>query len=190
MTDAVTIVNLALMKLGKSTIVSLSDPTDEAEKANMAYTETRQRLLTEAEWPFAVKRQELGQLSIDPVSDFSYAYQLPTDCLKVLTINEFHPGTYPYRIEGRTLWTSAESIELRYIADITNTAFFSPPFRRAFIDQLAYDLSFYFRADKGLTQFLAEQAMRSKQDAIGIDTQQGSARAIYDRTLIDVRDEY
>lgn len=188
--DIVTLCNLALMKLGKSTIVSLSDPTDEAEKVNMAQGETRRRLLIEGPWPFAIKRQELAMLTgEDTHDDFVYKYQLPTDCLKVLNVNAVDVAPYlnEYRVEGRKLLANDSTIEVRYIFDNDNESQWSPGFTRAFIDQLAYDLSFYFRADKSLTQLLAEQAQRSKLDAISIDTQQGTSQQIYDSSIIDVR---
>jgi len=59
-TNAEAICNSALLKIGASTIVSLSDSSVEAEACNEQYTKLRDELLRSHPWNFAMKRVFLG----------------------------------------------------------------------------------------------------------------------------------
>ena len=66
------------------------------------------------------KRVQLAANSVAPVIEYTYAYALPSDCLRVLKI---HNGTtdsiktaLDYKLEGRNVVTDESTVYLIYIA--------------------------------------------------------------------------
>lgn len=58
------------------------------------------------------------QLTKAPAFDFSYQVTLPAACLRVLRVEEVRG--IDYRIEGRTIVSNSNSIDLKYIYDVTD----------------------------------------------------------------------
>lgn len=86
---AVQICNLALSRLGNSsTITSLTDTTlVEAIQANLIYATTRDALLREYPWRFAVMSAQLLAEAYDLAQTrFLHVYYYPDDCLRVLRV--------------------------------------------------------------------------------------------------------
>lgn len=187
MTSKVELCNIALLKLGKSTITALSDNTEEGRRCSLLFDEMRNEVLMEGAWSFAIKRAELGLLSETPEYGFDYKHQLPTDCLRVIEINEDVPGTYDYRIEGREILSDLNSIKIRYLSDEEDTATWDPAFKRAFILRMAAEMSYGFRADKQLTQGLFQQYQQAVEMGLSQDGKQGSSETIVSPDLLEIR---
>lgn len=188
MSDAVTLVNRALIRLGKATITSLTDNVSTATYANLLYDEVRQMVLSEGAWNFAVKRTDvLAPLSDSPEFGFSYKFQLPTDCLYVLRINEASPGAVDYVVEGRTLHINSTTLYLRYISDHQNEAEWSPGFNTAFSKAMALELAQALRADKRLVEQIQEEYMVAVQKGLATDNQQDTPDQLQSSDLHDVR---
>jgi hypothetical protein len=187
-TNKTELVNMSLTKLGKSRLTSFdSDTSEEAVVARLLFDELRDQVTEEGPWTFAVKRAELGLLSSTPEYEFLYEHQLPTDCLRVLEIDESIPGNLIHRVEGRKLLSDETSIEITYLSQVTDVSQWSAGFKRAFILRLAAEMSYAFRADKALTQGLYEQYQDSIQRGLATDGKQGSNQTISSSDLIEVR---
>lgn len=133
----VTICNSALNKLGASTILSLDDNTREAKLCKRQYPLVRNRLLRSHPWNFAIARVELAETTGDPLFEFTNSFQLPTDCLRVLGIDNNDIGDIKFKIEGRLLLVNTTSVKIKYITNnITPSNFDSN-----FVEILAYDLA-------------------------------------------------
>jgi hypothetical protein len=158
MATSVEIVNSALTKLGAKRIASLSDNQKEAREMNAIYTLRRDFLLRAYNWSFAMTRTSLEALSDAPAWGYALQYPLPTDCLRVVQVNDIWqvpglsdamggPDSEPYKIEGRTIVTDFTApLYLRYVARVTNTG----DFDAAFCETLACDLA--FNACEAITQ--------------------------------------
>jgi hypothetical protein len=120
------ICNSALAKLGADRIVSLAADNHRARLMQEQYEKIRDDLLYSHPWNFAVKRVELAPLVDAPIFDFSYQFQLPTDCLRV--IGSDLPKEAEWKIEGRLLLANYDSIKIQYIAQETDTSKFTPGF--------------------------------------------------------------
>lgn len=150
MASSVQIVNSALTKLGARRITSLSDNTKEAREMNAIYELRRDALLRAYNWSFAMKRASLPALVDAPNWGYALAYQLPTDCLRVVQVNDTWvipgladyiggPDAAPYKIEGRTIVTDwSAPLKVRYIYRVTNSAEHDALFDEAFASDLAY----------------------------------------------------
>lgn len=106
-----------------------------------------------------MKRAILSALSEAPDWGYSLQYQLPSDCLRVVQVNDFYvipgfgdfigagPDEEPYKIEGGKILTDFTApLKIRYLRRITN----SGDFDACFVEVFAYDLA--FEACEAITQ--------------------------------------
>ena len=101
-TSVVQIVNNALVRIGANSITALTENSEAARAANVIYEQVRDATIRDHVWNFAVKRVQLAQDTETPAFEYSYQYALPSDCLRVLQMQE---KTMVYKIEGRKLLT-------------------------------------------------------------------------------------
>lgn len=73
--------------------------------------------------------------------DFTYRIALPTDCLRVLFVNETTSGD-DWRVEGRYLVTDDADNDIRYIFDVTDYTVMDIQFYEALAHYLAWDICF------------------------------------------------
>lgn len=139
MTSVVGIVNSGLIKLGADPITSLADDSAEARAANAQYEKLRDEVLRAHPWNFAIARQRLARLSDAPVFGFSHQYQMPSDCLRVLGMNE---GRSRFEIEGRKLLTDEDSADVVYVRRVTDPNEFDAMFCEALAYRIAADLAY------------------------------------------------
>ena len=137
--SAVDVCNSALQKCGVSSIMSLTDPTREARSCALAFDSNRRAELRKRNWNFAIKRKILGPDSAAPAFDYAYAFQLPSDCLKVIVPKD---SSLDWVIEGRTILTNYGNgvLNLRYVADITDVTQWDSTFYDVFACSLALDV--------------------------------------------------
>lgn len=143
MASIVGICNSALIKLGASTIMSLTEGSKNANLANEQFDKLRDELLRSHNWNFATARAKLAQLSDAPAFEFDYGYQLPADWLRTVSVhdNDAGLGAVVYKIEGRVLLSGASDIYLRYIRRITDPNDMDAAFRETMAWKLATDLA-------------------------------------------------
>ena len=165
MSSETDVVNVALRLIGAKTIVSLTDGSDNASVVEDIYTETRDDLLSSHPWNFAIKRVQLARISTAPAFEFDYAYALPSDWLRTVSVhdNDAGHGTVLYRSEQVTgqkaLVSSSDSVYLRYVSMVTDTNLMPPDFRRALALSLARDLSIPLASSNTMyEQFTRESA--------------------------------
>ncbi len=172
------VVNVSLRRIGASPIVSLTDGSKSANAANSLYSEVRDDLLRSHPWNFATKRVKLAQSSTTPVFEFDYAYPLPSDWLRTVSVHDSDSGygSVLYRMEQnagvRSLLAASNQLWLRYIATVTDPNLMPPDFRTALEDSLARDLSIPLTSSNKLQDTMARRADRSiararSADAVG-----------------------
>lgn len=165
MASEVGIINVALRKLGASTITSRTDDTAEAIAANGQFDDLRDTLLRGHPWNFAIRRVQLAQSANTPASEFDYQYPIPTDYLRTLVVSDSDVGktTIDYRIgshssDGTVILSDADQIFLTYVAQITDPNEMPPDFRRALSLALAVDLCVTLTNSATLMERIAEEA--------------------------------
>lgn len=138
------ILNLAMAKIGGPNITAIDDGTEAANVLNRIYTSCLEAELGAHPWTFATTRALLPADAVAPLFDWSYAYPLPADYLKLVALGDswmFYrvPGTDAgYAVEGRAILTDVASpLKLRYVKRLTNCGLFSPGFVQAFACRLA-----------------------------------------------------
>lgn len=174
MASSVEIVNSALTKLGAKRIMDLSDTQKEAREMNAIFELRRDYLLRTYNWSFAMKRASLSALVTTPEWGYTLEYQLPTDCLRVVQVNDYwdvpgyadylnSPDEEMYRIEGRTIRTNLGApLKLRYLRKVTNSGEFDAAFNEVFACDLAFNCA------EALTQSNSkkESAREDRREAV------------------------
>ena len=119
MASQVQVCNLANLRLGEAPITSMTD----GSKAAVAYSNNWDTILDivlrDHPWNFATKRVQLSQLDTVPTWGYSYAYQLPGDCLRVLGLaasddDDVDP-TLIFKVEAGQLLTNETAAYIKYI---------------------------------------------------------------------------
>lgn len=127
----VSICNIALRELHATKITSLSEASLEATTCALYYEIARNFVLVAAPWNFAIKRTGVqAELGTAPQWGYSKAYSYPSDCLRLLEINNEDSG---WRVELnadniKTIVTDLSNPKLRYIKEIEDPQQFSSSF--------------------------------------------------------------
>lgn len=145
MTSNVYIANRAITKLGEARIISLTDSTKAATTIASMYDSVRDDELRAHLWHFAKTRAKLAALSTPPLFGFAYAFQLPSDCLRLIQVGDML--VYPrmdtrglFSIEGRQILTDiGPSLSLRYIKRVEDPNLFDASFIESFSCRLAVE---------------------------------------------------
>ena len=187
-TSVVDICNSALVNLGAGLISSLTENNDRARACNQFYDNSRDVVLTQAEWNFATHQQTLSKLSAEPLFGFAYAYLLPTNpyCLKALKIEnpEFDTG---WKIKGRQLHSDRDGINLEYIFRNTDVSQYSPLFEDALSYYLASKMAYAITGSRAIVSDMFTIYEGILADAQDVNAQEGMADDFESDDLITVR---
>jgi hypothetical protein len=175
----VDICNSALQRVGAATILSLSDNSREARACSVQYDSNRRDELRRHAWNFAIKRTTLAPDVTAPTFEFTYAFTLPSDCLRVILPSD---STLDWVIEGRKILTNSVNspatlsttsttgaLGLRYVADIEDVSQFDPAFYSILAISLAIDLCEVLTTSNQKKNALNEEYKQGIREARGID---------------------
>lgn len=175
------ICNLALDDLKQSAISSIVTPQSAVEKACARhYDQTRAESLEAHPWVFATVRVELTPDPSEVVPfGFTYAYQLPSDYLRLVSIGDDYLRDIKrdYRIEENYLLmpsgndADGTTLDVRYVKDLTTVSQFSPLFVRYLIKRLALNMSNKFTISSGLRQQLERDFAAIENEAKAVNGQ-------------------
>ena len=191
MASAVDIANSALNLLGASTISAFTDDSKNARLINQRYEPVRNRVFRSHAWNCLHKRVQLAQNSTAPVVEYSHAYALPSDCLRVLKI---HNGTtdsiassIDYKLEGRNIVTDEGTIFLIYIALDTDPNNYDTYLQESISHQLAADLAYAVTNNATLADKYMVRADERLREARFIDATENSLGTIESSEFVDAR---
>jgi len=155
----VDIANLALTKLGAQPIVSFGDVNKRAAAFNRSYAMLRDKLQRVWRWNFTRKYANLPAATVPPLFEYTNAYQLPDDCLRLeiasvggpsdfgigmagMNLNDFgFDRQQDYRIVGRMIYTwVTPPLKIVYAARVTDPNQFDVAFNESFAFYLAWQL--------------------------------------------------
>lgn len=138
MASKLDVINLGLSRLGANTIASITDGTAEQKLAVVTYDISRRAVLREHAWNFATLDIELSQVSGYESFEFQYAYQLPSDNVRLLQVY----GNPTYKVQGRQILTDQATCKIKYVYDVTDTEQWDPAFTDVVAQRLAADMAY------------------------------------------------
>lgn len=165
--SAVDICNLALVRAGVSKVLaSMEDASVEAGVCRVTYPTALEAVLSSAPWPFAMKRAALSPLASGGRGGFTFAYNLPPDCLVVLEVfagrrlreDQKVPFDVEVEADTRVLLTDQEDAEVKYTARVENPLLFHPLFVQALSWHMAQDLAISLAKDDDASTRMASRA--------------------------------
>ena len=137
------------------------------------------------------KRVQLAQNSTAPVVEYSYAYALPSDCLRILKV---HNGTtdsiassIDYKLEGRNIVTDEGTIYAIYIALITDPNEYDVYLQESISHQLAADICYAVTNNATLAKNYMERADERLREARFIDATENALGTIESSEFTDAR---
>ena len=191
MASAVDIANSALNLLGASTISAFTDDSKNARLINQRYEPVRNRVFRSHAWNCLHKRVQLAQNSTAPVIEYTYAYALPSDCLRVLKV---HNGTtdsiasaIDYKLEGRNIVTDEGTIYLIYIALDTDPNNYDTYLQESISHQLAADLAYAVTNNATLAEKYMTRADERLREARFVDATENSLGTVESSEFTDAR---
>jgi len=168
------ICNSALIKLGAEPIVNITDQNKRAILCNNQYQIVKDKLLRSHPWNFAIVRVELDNDGLDPVYGFTYQFDLPTDLLRILDLED---KTIKFKIEGRKILSDEETLKIRYVASVSESLFDSV-FNETLSLALAAEISFALNQSSELTSKLKEELADMLRPARSFNAQEGTPQEL------------
>lgn len=140
MATRIEVINMALGLLGAQPAASPDDGSVGANLALRFYDTVRDSVLSASNWGFALVRAELAKLGTVPAFGYRYAYSLPPDFLRAVSLSENAAG-YDWDIQSGCLLIDLDSdsapLLLLYLARVTDESLFPPDFALALSAKLA-----------------------------------------------------
>lgn len=113
--------------------------------------------------------------AVIPEFEFDHAYSLPSDCLRVIKMED---DDSQFVVEGSILLTNEEEAKIKYIAQITTDASFPSDFVMAFAQKLAAEMTIPTTSNPRLAVQAFALYKDKLSEAKSIDAQEGSAEII------------
>jgi hypothetical protein len=208
MATAVGIANIALNNLGDRTITAFSDKTAQATSCSNRFSDVVNQVLRSHPWNCMTKRATLAKYDLTPVYLYDYAYVLPSDALRVVSLKEEEDYDYAWRIEvvdeGGTdklaLVTDASSANIRYIRkyiggtnhDVANSGIdlFDPLLVQAIGLALASEIAMDLTGRSELRDLMLAKYSALLSEARSINAQEGTAKVIESNEWLNARTQY
>ncbi len=165
--------------MGGTLIASFSDGTVEADVANAMYEDIARTALTNTRWRFASNQAVMPRLADEPVSRYSAAYQIPSDCLMVsaVTIND---NPIQYDRYGDKVYCDAsnnDEVVIDYIFRALEGDW--PPYFITVVEyQMAALMAVSVARDGSLAAMFEEKAAREIVRARRLESQQQTTRKL------------
>lgn len=162
-TSEVEMANLALARLKEPGISAFDTSSVASRWFSQNYMPARRSALARHRWNFAQTRTVLSPTGTAPAFEWSYAYNLPSDCMRLYPITrdgKRASALIDHEVEGNQILTNTgPALYIRYVKDIENEALFDPLFVEAFSFHLAAGVAHVLTSKNSLVQTM-QQAFR------------------------------
>jgi len=194
MTSVVEICNSALNILGANNITALTEDSKNARLCNQRYEPLRDAVFREHTWNCLVKRVQLARDTASPTHEYNYQYQLPSDCLRVLSTGGYHDGStsnvdggQKFKVEGRKILTDEDTVYLIYSARITDPTQYDSLLIESIVARLAAELCYAITSSTSLAVALKQDYAEKLRLARHAGATEGTPDYIDSSTFINSR---
>ena len=182
--DEVGLCNMALVLVGEDRINSLTEDNKPARFCNEHYANIRDRVLRSGSWNVATKRAALALNATAPAFEFTNAFQLPTDFLRLVKIENQRVG---HRIEEDRLLSSEGALNIVYIFQLTDVSKMDPLLQDAIAALLAAELAIPIAQNLNLYRSLMTVYAEKLAEARLQDSLEGPIEVIESTAWVDAR---
>lgn len=198
-TSPVDICNLALDDLKQAPINSITTPVTNTEKVCARnYDNVRRECLFAHPWKFAITRIQLTpNTGTTPLFGYAYAYDLPTDYIRLVTVGDDYIGDLrtTFEVESNQLLAVAGDVtfdgttkDVRYMRDVVDVTKFSPGFVTYLRLKLAIRMSNKFSVSPQVKTDLKDDFKDAATEARAVNGQESKIKRIQvSRTLMKRR---
>lgn len=191
----------ALIMLGAQPISSFTEGTDSAQACDRLYPDLRDSLLSRYPWSWSYKKVQLARLASTPVTEWTYAYQLPGDIISGVralfnTSDTFGlPLRYGWELYGDQVYTNEDKVYIDYQATVIESkmpTYFVHLLRTAMAGELGMVITDQVtKADYYRSLAFGTPGENGRgglfREAMNIDSRGQPSHVIEDYSLIDVR---
>lgn len=175
----------ALLRIGQQPISEITEQSNEALICRKFYEQTRDELLRQHPWNFAIGNKNLSaEAATSTNSAYEYLYPLPADCLRVLSVYEYD---YEWCVEGKNLLINSDDPEIKYIKRVTDSGIFPDDFIEVLVLKLACKLCIPLTKDIRQQKLLYEEYEMTSGRAKAADAQENSYQELETSTIINAR---
>lgn len=183
----VEICNSALIKIGAARILALTDDNDRARLCSDVYPRLRDKLLRSHPWNFAIERVQLALSTSVPAFGFSNKFAVPTDCLRILEINDGSTADLEYQKEGDYIVTDESQIFIKYIKKITDVSKYDKNFDEVLALEIAANIVYALTQSTTLKESLQAEAKYELSQARSFDAQEGTPQRVVANDFLNSR---
>lgn len=177
------IVNKGLFLCGEEEIASFSEQSVAAKVASVLYPLARDEVSRSHSWNCLLKQEILTKLvAVPPFENgFSTLYNLPADCVKVLSVNEDigrgqrskGRNLFPFMIIGRQMQTDVTTgINLTYIKRETDVTKFDATLVDVIASKLAADMVYKITGSTTNVQLLQGRYLAALRTGKSLDSRE------------------
>tara|TARA_Y100001937_G_C7100228_1_gene322138 strand:+ start:354 stop:935 length:582 start_codon:yes stop_codon:yes gene_type:complete len=170
MASIVDINNAALNQLGASTILSLTEDSKNARICNARYTQIRDAVFRSHPWNCLQKRLELSSSTTKPAWGYSFQYDLPGDCLRLLRILDYDSD---HKVEGRSILSNNSSMKILYVSRVTDPNQYDELLRETLAAAIAADIAYAITSNNTTQQNMINLYQNKLRDARFVDSTEG-----------------
>lgn len=172
--SVVEIVNMALVYIGATSIVSMNDSKKSAITATVLWPGARDAVLRAYPWNCAVARKVLAPEATPPAFDWAHSFVLPPECLRILSVKD----DIEYCLEGRRILTNSTVVYIKYIQRVEDVTQYDPLLCQAMAAHLAQLLAMPIVQSATLEQAMQNRYKLFLQEARSVDAQESSLQEL------------
>ena len=168
--SVVDLINNSLSLVGADFITSIDQNTRAAVVSKQVYPGVRDATLRAFTWNCAEKAVILAPLATPPAFVWAYAFQMPSDCLRIIQIE----GEPEYKVQGRTILVNQDAIQLTYVFRQEDVTQYDALLSSCMEARLAAELAFSLLESKSLRDDMWGLYTIKLKEAKGVDSRERS----------------
>jgi len=175
--------NSAILTLGGNNIGSFDDATVEAVLCKSLWSQALDSLLRLHPWNCAITRAALLPDAVAPAYEWTSAFTLPTDLLRLLEVY----GVTEYKVEGRKILCNEATLNIRYVFRNEDTSEWDSLLTEAMTAYMAFKLAYPLTKSNTTKDSQWQLFTNLLRTAKSIDTQEEPGDTVGDFPFIEVR---
>jgi hypothetical protein len=173
--SVVAICNAALIDLGESAIMSLTDNCKAARLCNARWPMVRDAVLRAHPWNSCMSMTLLAAATATPAWRWAYSYPLPNDCLRVVAVADSSGGEVTrWEVQTRFLLCDADApLAIAYVSQQTDPGQYDATLCEVFSARMAAVLAYPLTASTSLAQAKWMEYEAKLSEARGLNAREG-----------------